>query len=348
MIFLMSSERSGSNLIRTIMARHSQVSAPPPAHLVKLLLPMLPGYGDLSDDANFSALAGAARAVLDNQLGHWNSYVDEAAIVGGVRTRSFAGLLEFLYRQEAARDGKSVSFVKDNGNILHPFELQAMFPDARFVYLVRDPRDCALSWLRSPTHTGGVAAAAGVWQREQRAALSAYALRNDALRIRLVTYEALISEPESVLPPLCEFLGIDFEAGMLEDHGGERSRQEAARLANWENLGKDIKRGNHGKFLEGLSRRQIRAIERQLAWEMAVIGYEPVYPVSRRLFRPGVAGKLYRALRSSVNLLFGGAERRRELGIRIRRLKALREVQRKNSESPRRLVAERGADGDDA
>ena len=152
MIFLVSSERSGSNMLRAIMGRHSQISAPPPPHLVKTFVPLLPAYGRLHDEENLRRLIADVLAVIDNQLGKWSSSFAGEQIVRDLPDRSFPALLRYVYEHEARANGKSISFVKDNGNILWLADLQAAVESPRFVYLVRDPRDYALSWSKSVVH----------------------------------------------------------------------------------------------------------------------------------------------------------------------------------------------------
>ena len=345
MIFLMSSERSGSNMLRTIMARHSQVSAPTSPHLVKTIIPLLAGYGDLDDKANFRRLVDHVLEIICTQLGGWTVAFAADDIMASIRDRSFADLFSLIYRMEAEEQGKTLSFVKDNGNMLWPFHLHAMFPDARFVYLVRDPRDCVLSWLNSPSHAGGIAAATAMWQLEQTAVLSFIAVDAPRPPVLIVRYEDLLANPESELDEICNFAGVTREPTMTANFNSDSHRDEARRIANWENVAGEIKRTNHGKFLDQLSRRQVRRIERRLAFEMRVLGYEPV-ECSEPSSSTDIVGKLTRAFMGSIRLLFGGRQRREELAVRVRRLRSLRKIQADVRRNPQSLFTDRDRDED--
>ncbi len=344
MIFLMSSERSGSNMLRAIMARHSQITAPTSPHLVKTILPLLAGYGNLDDEANFRRLVEHVLEILRTQLGGWTVSFTADEIMASIRDRSFAELFALIYRMEAEEQGKTLSFIKDNGNMLWPFHLHAMFPDARFVYLVRDPRDCVLSWLRSPSHAGGIGAATQMWQLEQSAVLSFIAVDAPQPPFLIVRYEDLLVNPEGELDRICEFAGVTRESAMTADFSSDAHRDEARRIANWENVAGEIRRTNHGKFRDQLSRRQVRHIERRLAFEMRVLGYEPL-ECSEPSSPTDLIGKLTRALRGSARLLFGGRQRREELAVRIRRLRSLRKIQADVRRNPRSLIT--NSDGDE-
>ena len=346
MIFLMSSERSGSNMLRAIMSRHSAVSAPTPAHLVKSIMPLLPAYGDLGTEANFRRLAGHVVDIIASQLGNWDARLEASDIVARIPDRSFASLLRHVYAAEAEVHGNTMSFVKDNGNILWATHLRSMFEDARFIYLVRDPRDYVLSWLKSPSHAGGQREATRIWQTEQSSALAACAIASDSMPVLPVRYEELVSDPAGELDRICKFVGISREAAMTEDFTSRAHREEADKIANWENVAGEIKQTNFGKFRDGMSPGRVRWVERRLAFEMNILGYEPTRPTAVREPLTIQAGKLYRAFLGSIRLLFGGRRRRQELGTRIKRLKSLRNVQADVRRSPRRLVGSAGSESE--
>lgn len=309
-------------------------------------MPVLAGYGRLERESNFRRLASDMLAMIDTQLGAWKTVFDDEGLLEDVTQRSFASLLEYLYKREADSLGKSISFVKDNGNILWPLHLQAMFENSKFVYLVRDPRDVALSWLKSPTHVGGVSSAAATWQAEQRSALAAYALEGVSTRILLVKYEDLVAMPTVELDRICEFIGIEPETSMIGNFENESHRAEAQKIANWENLAGEIKQTNFGKFERELSKGKIRRVEGAVAYEMQILDYERTQVKASRVPPWSFLGKLYRASISSLRLFFGGRKRREELAVRIRRLKVLHKIRRDVMDAPESLIRDRDADAD--
>ena len=99
-------------------------------------------------------------------------------------------------------------------HVLHLPRLARMFPEARFVHLVRDGRDVALSYSQrglGPGHGRG-----------RRAPLAAPGGRGPAGgpaagpgRYREVRYEDLVAEPERVLRDLCGFLDLAWDDALL-------------------------------------------------------------------------------------------------------------------------------------
>jgi hypothetical protein len=337
MIFLMCSERSGSNLLRTLLGRHSKISAPPPPHLINIFTPLLPSYGDIKQEGNFHRLVTDVSEVMNNQMGHWDSSTTPDIITNSVRERSFTEILRTVYQTEASHNNKNISFVKDNGIIHYPLHLQTMFREARFIYLVRDPRDVALSWKRSQTHTGGIVTAAKTWRHEQESALQAYAVCRELDNIKVVHYEDLIARTGDILREICCFSGLQYEDNLLEQLPSTRTIREAGTIKDWENTAKAVNRRNSGKFMRGLSTRKIRRIEQIVSREMRILGYDPVYAQHGGRIELADTGKIYRTARSSLRLLTGGTARRDELKIRIRRLKCIRKIQQLRNNSPELL-----------
>lgn len=101
--------------------------------------------------------------------------------------------------------------------------VQALFPDAPIVFAVRDPRDCVLSSVfqdlvpnRAMVHLGRLPDAARFYDAVMSCWVAVRAL--PGLHIREQRYEDLVSTPESITRDLCEFIGHDWNAGMLQFH----------------------------------------------------------------------------------------------------------------------------------
>ena len=111
------------------------------------------------------------------------------------------------------RDGKTWWSDKTPPNIDHVDLLAEVFPGARFVELVRDGRDVALSMMTMPwgdnnAYTCGLRWASCIREGErQRAA------RPD--EVLLVRYEDLVTQPAEQLQRVSRFLGMAYDDDML-------------------------------------------------------------------------------------------------------------------------------------
>jgi hypothetical protein len=261
-VFLLCSERSGSNLITRMVDNHPQFCAPSPTHLIRLLVQHREAYQDWDD------LCADAAELLATKLGEWRTQ-PSAPDLRALPVRTLPELLRHVFEAEARACGKERLFIKENHAARFlPFLLEA-WPDAQFVHLVRDPRDMALSWKRSAVHRGDVVRAARVWQQDQAEAVAAIA----RLRIHSLTYEDLVVVPELELLRLCRFLGVRFLPAMLAYHRDPVTIAAAGRTSAWENLAQPVMVANTGKWREGLDNTEVALVESVCAREMSHFGY---------------------------------------------------------------------------
>ncbi|MDQ2910306.1 MAG: sulfotransferase [Actinomycetota bacterium] len=121
--------------------------------------------------------------------------------------------------------------------------LHALWPAAKFVHLIRDGRDVALSavawkkadkifrhfrrWSADPWTT-----AAFWWERSVRLGREAGAKLPRGLYYE-VSYEALVTDPESECRELCSFLELRFDEAMLRFHEGRTRPQAGSSKRRW-------------------------------------------------------------------------------------------------------------------
>lgn len=141
-----------------------------------------------------------------------------------------------------------------------------LFPEARFLILIRDARDVALSWQRrwgkDPLMT------AEKWNRRIRIGLAALEASCPG-RYLVTRYEDLIENPEPVGHTICEFLGVPFDADMLRYHETVEEVIEGKR-----NYGTPLMPGNKEKWRTQMEPALVRRIE-EIAFEgLTRFGYE--------------------------------------------------------------------------
>lgn len=289
-LFLMCSERSGSNLIARMMGSHPDCCAPPPAHLLRLLVRNRAGYGDLELDDNWRLLVDDLIDLLDTSLVEWKYRPDRDRLLDGALPRSLAALLRDTYEQEARLQGCSVLFIKENHLYDYlPFVRDA-FPGAKLVAMTRDPRDMALSWKNSAVLRGGVVRAAGVWQADQTGLRAVADTLPADRRPHCLRYEDLLRDPAGELSALCGFCGLPMRPDMLEFHRDGGARRQAGAAEPWKNLDRSLMRDNYGKFRTGLSVDEIAYVEAVCGETMRGFGYEPETEGGRPL--PGLLARL--------------------------------------------------------
>ena len=277
---LLCSERSGSNLITRLFDAHPDVCGPAPTHLGSDLLGNLHRYMDWRGADRDDFLTDFLD-LFNAKLGHWSFQPDAAWLERVFDAGGPVGAYLELYAEEARQHGKSRIFIKENRTYRWAPLLRMRRRSIRWVYLVRDPRDMALSWKRAPALRGGVLRAAENWSTDQECFLTLVAQLaaegEDA--IPMARYESLVDDPEAVLTRLCSALDLPYAPEMLRFHESDINRRQAKTVEEWRNLSRPPLRGNHGKYREALKPREISCIENLCGEAMAAIGYRRESPV---------------------------------------------------------------------
>ena len=216
-----------------------------------------------------------------------------------------------IFEKNAAGLGKHRWGDKTPYYALHLDKLVAWWPDAKFIHLVRDGRDVALSLFgrQHDFSAYNVYYAAQYWQqyvdvcRTQGSQLPA----GQYLEIR---YEDVLNDKESAIRAVCDFIGEPCP-DMLQQAGHVRS-DAALKL-------KTVRTDNQGKWRRALNAWQIRVFESEAGTTLRQSGY-PLLTSARRLPLPlrvfyrlhtVLSIKLYRLLgrnRSKLNFIVRPAE----------------------------------------
>ena len=273
--FIMSSERSGSNLLRKMLGMHPQLADPPPPHMWRHLTNALPEYGPLRDTENLHCLIKAAIEMTQVPKSHldWKYEITVDDILTRLSTTTPTAVFSALYTEYAQREGAQGWVCKENNLFDHAFQIRDTLRDAKFLYLCRDGRDVACSMKKVPTHDQHSFFIAREWKSIQRKCLRVYQSLEERGGVHLVRYEDLIENPEEELREICEFLGLKFQKRMLYFHESEQARREAEKTQYWENLSQPVMSDNKGKFYKNLTDYEVRIFESVAAEELRHLGY---------------------------------------------------------------------------
>lgn len=273
--FIMSSERSGSNLLRKMLGAHPRLSAPPPPHLWRHLTQVLPYYGPLVQDNGFEALLTDALALTQVPGSHlqWKYPFTVDEIRARVSVRSLGAVIAALYDCYAAQEASDGWVCKENNLFDHAFQILETRPEAKFIYLCRDGRDVACSVQRVPSHDQHLFFIAQEWRTEQEKCLRVYQELHTRGAAMLLRYEDLLENPEPSLICLCDFLKIEYHPQMLAYHEEEETKKDAAKTQYWQNLDKPVLKNNKAKFLAQLSPADIRLFEQVAGPLLQALGY---------------------------------------------------------------------------
>jgi hypothetical protein len=218
LIFLIGPPRSGSTLLTRMLGAHSAIHAPEEPHLITPLAHL--GYYERVAEAPYDpiiselAIRQLVRALPDGE----SDYLDAL--------RAYS---DRLYGRLLAASGRSLLLDKTPAYALVLDFLVKLYPKARYVVLTRHPLAVWTSVVGSFFDGDHETAHAHNPILERYVPAIARFLREAPVPHHHVRYEDLVAEPEARMEALCDFLGIGFEAGMVEYGRSEAGRSEAAR-----------------------------------------------------------------------------------------------------------------------
>jgi hypothetical protein len=197
-VFLLSPVRSGSTLLRMVLDSHPELHAPHELHLRDLKV-------DLSTDYVEKAMAELELDARELQLLLWDR----------------------VLHYELARSGKRTIVNKTPNDVFVWRRIAGCWRDARFIFLLRHPGDVVASWWKARPHYS---------EEEVVNSILSYTTAVEEARQELpgvtVRYEELLADPATETKRLCEFLGVEWQPGMLE-YGQAKERSFKAGLGDW-------------------------------------------------------------------------------------------------------------------
>jgi len=210
--FVVGVGRSGTTLLRLMLDAHPEVAIPPET-------------GFLPDVIRACDRGASPQRVLEllQRSRRWDDMgVGDDAVLARFRAAprfdaTAAG--RAIYLSYAEGKGKPRWGDKTPRYSRMMGEIEDALPEARFVHLIRDGRDIALSRMRmvsergeQPPEAGAVAAR---WARRIRQARAEGETLGGYLELR---YEDLVTDTELSLRRVCELIELDFDPAMLDYH----------------------------------------------------------------------------------------------------------------------------------
>ena len=251
-LLILGVRRSGTTLLRVMLDRSPELAVPDESYFVPQLADRHSGR---IDPAAFVDDLRRVPTLLE-----WEVDVED------VRRRLRPGMsvgeaIGSVYESYAAARGKARWGDKTPMYMRHLPLLGRLFPEARYLHLIRDGRDAAMSFLQMPdgvvtktwAHPKTASDFACQWKTEVEAA-RALGGRVGPSRYLEVRYEDLVESPGHHLERISEFAELSYDPAMLGyagqvDLSGKPHQQNLGRpptpgLRNWrQELGPDDVRG---------------------------------------------------------------------------------------------------------
>ncbi len=308
-IFIVGCPRSGTTLLRTIIASHSRMIVSPESHFFNYWLKEY-GHLNLEDESEFQYFwkdFSASKRFSYFEL-EPDAFLKKLNELG---TPSFKAVFELLMAEYAATKNKPRWGEKTPAHYDYLETIFDWFPNARILWLIRDPRAVSASLLKVDWASNYIHSNAYYWLSSAKLYLEKW---QEEPRVLLLKYEDLVIDPEARIEEMCHFLEEEFEPCMLS----QRSQQQDANpyqrgwaKTHFQKAIQPIDSKAIEKWQVQLSRTQVAIVENITREIMVRYGYKPVTtelsPLQKRYL--GITQTMERAegkLQKLRSRLFGG------------------------------------------
>jgi len=273
-VFIAGAPRSGTTLLRRLLQAGGGLHIPPENHAFKEIV----WDGVRHPRRKWIPTVNAVCSAIEYRglFADWEMPLRPLAVeLGrlGEAERSIARIVAAIYREHAARTGAPARWGdKTPLNALAMDEILSIFPDARFLHIVRDGVDATHSMVKDglrPTPD----LAARQWAKFVRAGAD-FAARHPESVLTL-HYERLVADPEGELGRICPFVGLAFTEAMLEATVELPGMTDVRRQAHHANVARPVRSTSIGLGRRSLPHAERAALARHLAPGLARYGYEP-------------------------------------------------------------------------
>jgi hypothetical protein len=242
--FIVGAERSGTTLLRLMLDAHPELAIPPETHFIDRAAEVCEHASD------------PRRAFLDAVTSHrrWGDFRIEGDLleqrIARIEPFDLGEALRAFYGLYAERFGKPRWGDKTPLYVQKMQLIRGLLPEARFVHLIRDGRDVALSTRDLWFGPDSVQEAARRWRslieeaRRQSRELPHY------LEVR---YEDLVTGPESTLRKICDLVDLRWDPSMLAYHEKAEERMSEIYRDIMTPKGRKVVRGEMRQSLHTLT-----------------------------------------------------------------------------------------------
>ncbi|MBU2571548.1 MAG: sulfotransferase [Gammaproteobacteria bacterium] len=272
-IFVVGAPRSGTTLFQYMLRSHPNISLPTgESHFFIPLLRKADSFGDLSRKDNIrkvlEAMYKQSANFLDTDIHGLQFDIDRLSNELYQEGRyTIAAIIAGLFEKNALGEGKQRWGDKTPYYVLHMKTLLQSFPDAQFIHLIRDGRDCALSMFERKHDFGvyNIFFAAKYWEIYVELGRQMGLEFGDGV-YHEIRYEDLLENPAQIMRGVCEFLKEPYSDSLVNfKKSGEAGKTPL--------LQKPVQNTNKEKWREKMTLRQITLFEGAVMETLKTCGY---------------------------------------------------------------------------
>ena len=254
-LFIVGCPRSGTTLLAELL-KESPWGQPTETHFIPKYFRQLSRYQPLHDVAQFSRLVRAIAS--ERPVMQWRIDINPETLHASVNGYDYAAVVDSICQLRSTRHGKNSWGDKTPHYVFHLDTLSELFPHSKFINVVRDGRDVALSLLGRPWGPANIYACAMYWRRHTEPTHSRKKLLDEGRMLEL-RYETLLSSPHATVKMLYGFLNEEVPISIDEAIGRIQSQ-------------------NSGRWRTTMKPDDVRLFEAAAGDRLELLGYATTHP----------------------------------------------------------------------
>jgi hypothetical protein len=300
--FITGRPRSGTTLLRTLFDAHQNIVVPFECNFI---IDLFPKYGNTkkwSANIKESFLKNLYKQPLFN---FWE--IDQKTLreefLNQPPEMSYSDVCKFIYLHfKSLIPKEKIVLIGDKNPIytIHLKRLSKLFPDAKFIHIVRDYKDQISSMLKVDFEKPFIPSLAFRWKYFNRIACNFK--KEYPEKILFVKYEDFVKSPETEAVRMFNFLGIPFQESILNFYKEKDVFEKIYSKEKIEKYHKElfqpITTRRIGMWKQNIKENKIEAIETIIGKTADACGYERKHKTFRFKFLPiyitgAVSGKSF-------------------------------------------------------
>jgi len=251
-IFVIGCPRSGTTLLSQLLSS-TQWGAPVETQFIIKYYKKLKKYGEIENKKNFKKLM---RDILSERpIMQWKLTINLDQFYDELPIKNYRNIIDRLCMKRFNTKGKLSWGDKTPRYIIDLDILYKLFPNSKFIYIVRDGRDTALSLLNRQWGPNNIFSCAEFWERCNRETNTINTIKKNGQLFR-IHYERLLENPNETVKKIYNFLGLN------------PSNNEITKIT------KNINPGNYNKWKTKMSKKQRKRFEAAAGDTLERLGYE--------------------------------------------------------------------------
>jgi Sulfotransferase family len=268
--FIVGCPRSGTTLLQLLVESQPNIAIPPESHIFERFSDIFHCYGDFSKSANLRLFVHDL--LRDYHIRDWELGVTADEFCSQLQERSIRGILSLLMAKYASKEGACRWGEKTPQHLLYASQITDVFPRAKFIHIIRDGRDVAVSSKRV---TVGPPSAYGVAKEWKRYILTFNEFKTelDPDRWIEVRYEDIVRNTNAELARIFRFLGetpVQVGADVPTSFAKEFYVHDDVHMLS---LKQPISTAKIGAYKKGLTTRELEVFEHVAGDGLQAYGY---------------------------------------------------------------------------